>query len=229
MKKYLPIRLDTTFMFSLFLFSGSPVRAAAPEIADRLVLSVSGSSYSQRHVAVWFVVRELLQEEAPTQKKKDKTPLLNEIATGWKTVIEKFSEDMVIRQEAARLGSFQPSAKAQVKATERITARRSVDQDMRATAAALVITDAEIASVTATILQVEGFRRSRDRQAPGAQDLSKDSSKDLSQNLSGGSWLGDLKVRSVIRIYDGGDTWVPLAFPGGITPAAPQQKESQSG
>jgi hypothetical protein len=216
-------------MFSLFLFSGSPVRAAAPEIADRLVLSVSGSSYSQRHVAVWFVVRELLQEEAPTQKKKDKTPLLNEIATGWKTVIEKFSEDMVIRQEAARLGSFQPSAKAQVKATERITARRSVDQDMRATAAALVITDAEIASVTATILQVEGFRRSRDRQAPGAQDLSKDSSKDLSQNLSGGSWLGDLKVRSVIRIYDGGDTWVPLAFPGGITPAAPQQKESQSG
>lgn len=229
MKKYLPIGLDPMLLIVLFLLSWSPVRAAAPEIADRLVLSVSGSSYSQRHVALWFVVRELLQEEASTQTQKDKTPLLSEIATGWKSVIEKFSEDMVIRQEAARLGSFQPSAKAQVKANERIMARRNVDQGMRATLAALAITDDEIASVTATILQVEGFRKSRDRQAPGAQELSKNLSKNLSTELSGGSWLGDLKARSVIRIYGGGDTWVPLAFPGGITPAAPKQKESQSG
>jgi len=229
MKKYLPIRLDRMLLLFLFLFSWSPVRAAVPEIADRLVLSVSGSSYSQRHVAVWFVVRELLQEEAAIQNKKDKTPLLSEIASGWKSVIEKFSEDMVIRQEAARLGSFQPSAKAQVKANERIMARRNVDQGMRATLAALAITDDEIASVTATILQVEGFRKSRDRQAPGAQDSSMDPSKNLSTDLSSGSWLGDLKVRSVIRIYDGGDTWVPLAFPGGLAPASPIQKESQSG
>lgn len=220
MKKHLPSGTDRMLILLLFLFPWSPVRAAVPEIADRLVLSVSGSSYSQRHVAVWFVVRELLQEEVATQKQKDKIPLLSEIASGWKSVIEKFGEDMVIRQEAARLGSFQPSAKAQIKANERIMARRKVDRDGNAALSALAVTDDEISNFTGTILQVEGFRKSRDRQGPGTQDLSKNSS----QTLSGGSWLGDLKARSVIRIYGGGETWVPLAFPGGLTPATQQNK-----
>ncbi len=217
MKKHLPIRLDQMLLSFMILFSWTPVWAAGPEIADRLVLSVSGSSYSQRHVAVWFVVREMLQEEASIQKQKDKTPLLSEISSGWKNVIEKFSEDMVIRQEAARLGSFQPSPKAQIKANERIMARRNVDQDLKATVAALAITDDEISSFTATILQVEGFRKSRERQAPGSIELSN------------GSWLMDLKSRSVIRIYGGGDTWEPVSFPGGLTPAVQKHKESQNG
>ena len=216
MKKHLPSGLDRLLILSLFLFAGSPVRAAVPEISDRLVLAVSGSSYSQRHVAVWFVVRELLQEEVATQIQKDKAPLLSEIASGWKSVIEKFAEDMVIRQEAARLGSFQPSAKAQIKANERIVARRKVDRDVNAALSALAVTDDEISNFTGTILQVEGFRKSRDRQGPGAKDLSKDS--------SGGSWLGDLKARSVIRIYSDGDNWVPLAFPGELTPVTQQNK-----
>lgn len=204
-------------LFLLLLISCSPVWAAEPEIADRLVVAVSGSSYSQRHIEVWFVVRELLQEATPVQKQKPKTSLLAEVAADWKTVLEKFSEDMTIRQEASRLGSFQPSAKAQVKANERISHRRSVDPELVAMIASLAISDDEISRFTATILQVEGFRKSRDRQGPGSKDAGSS------------SWLQELKSRAVTRIYDGGDTWVPLVYSHRVAPAPQKGKESQGG
>jgi transcriptional regulator of acetoin/glycerol metabolism len=189
----------------------TPAKAAPPasSVADRLVVSVSGSTYSQRHVTSWFLVRELLQESAAqTSAQKEKAtrpPFLEEVAASWKDVLQKFSEDMVIRQEAARLGSFQPSAKSIMKATERIRARRAVDPQLAAGVSAIEMDEDEIARFAATILQIEGFRKSRERQLSAV-------TRDPSSQASG--WLTELRTRAVVRVYEGGDSWVPLDFKG---------------
>lgn len=184
---------------------GTVAGLASAPVADRLVISVSGSSYSQRHIAVWFVVREMLQEPSGKKPQSKPVPFIEEIAASWKEILSQFSDDMVIRQEAARLGSFQPSAKAMMKATERIAARRATDPQLATAATSLALDDEETAKLTATILQVEGFRRSRERQL-------NTSSRDPSAAQV--SWLGDLKSRAVVRVYEGGDSWVSLGFKG---------------
>ena len=178
---------------------------AGPDVSDRLVVSVSGSSYTQRHVAGWFLVRELLQEPSAQKEKLPRASFMDEVSSSWKDVLQKFSEDMVIRQEAARLGSFQPSPKAIMKAGERVSARRATDAQLASGIAALAVGDEEISRFIATILQVEGFRKSRERpmSAP-ARDAINPSS----------TWLSELKSRAVVRVYEGGDTWVPLNFKG---------------
>ncbi len=130
---------------------------------------------------------------------------MDEVSSSWSEVLKKFSEDMVIRQEAARLGSFQPSPKAIMKAGERISARKAADAQLAAGISAIAMDDEEMSRFTGTILQVEGFRKSRERQLSGPP-------RDATTPAS--TWLSELKARTVVRIYEGGDSWVPLDFKG---------------
>lgn len=186
-------KLNAVWLFLTFFYSGACLAA----VADRIVVSVDGSPYSQRYVMSYFVVRELMQEGNPAAQ-PGRQPFLDELAANWKASLAKFSGDMVVRQESSRLGSFLTTPKLQVKGVERVNARRQVDKELAGALARLRISDEEMAQFVSAVLQVEGFRKNRERQIAPA---------------GGAGWFDALMSRAIIRYFDGGDVWQPIEFP----------------
>jgi hypothetical protein len=191
-------RIFFAWLSLTFFFAG--ISHAA--VADRIVVSVDGSPYSQRYVMAYFVARESMQEiPVSTKGAPPRQPFAEELAVNWKSSLAKFAADMVIRQESSRLGSFLTTPKILVKGVERANARLAADKDLATAAASIGLGDDELGHFVGAVLQVEGFRKSRDRQAAGASQT------------AGGSWQDALMERALIRYFEGGDVWQPLSFP----------------
>jgi hypothetical protein len=192
-------RIFFALLFLTFFFA-APGRAA---VADRIVVSVDGSPYSQRYVMAYFIARESIQEvPADSKGSPARRPLFEELAANWKQSLAKFAADMVIRHESSRLGSFLTTPKILVKGVERANARLASDKDLAASVAAIGLGEEELGQFVGAVLQVEGFRKSRDRQAAG-----------VSQS-TGASWQDALLERALIRYFEGGDVWQTISFPG---------------
>lgn len=216
MKKYLPNYSAVVAGFFLSSVSassfakdvsGDTSRQISPQLTDRLVIAVGGSSYSERHVVVWMTLRELMQEvpkgESLSVKKRTEatSSYLQELRNNWSAVLEKFNEDMLIKLESSRLGSSAPSERSVVAVAQRVERHRKLDPELNTALIKLGVTEEEKMRFIANIIQVESFRTTREKQRPSIGVTR--SAGGSSGSFMSGSFISGLKARYTSRRYDG--------------------------
>lgn len=165
--------------------------AFASPVGDRLVLSVNGVPYSQRQVETYINVKESLR------KTNDGNVRVIDKAN-WHDALTVFSEDMIILQEAQRLGSF--STQDQLVDKYHAVVRDKISQggELKRSLARLGVDEPTLAKALDDVLRVAAFRRSKDRQESQGAKTKK---MDLSQAKV--EWLEDLTTRAIVRPYEG--------------------------
>jgi len=183
------------------LFASTGVAA---QISDRLVLEINNTPYTQRQVEIYSLVKAALDA-------KPGTTVAVTDAKNWQDHLEGFRRDMLIEQEASRLGGFNTTEQMQQKAAEIYVQKTAGNAAVKAAAERLALSPAGVARILATVLRVEGLRRSKQR-----QDAINDSSttRQQRQNSEDTAWLDDLANRASIRYYKGALSYETIAFPG---------------
>lgn len=199
-----------TFAAALAFFSAASFTLAetAP-IGDRLVVAVNGVGYTQRQAESYVVVKESLRKTADGSAR-----VVDE--RNWAQALSVFAEDMIVLQEAERLGSFQNEQQLIDKYTAAIRQKMQSGKALADTMMRLGAPTPESPAVRRTIelvLRVAAFRRSKDRQAPEA----KDAEAEVAPRPSGArpKWLDELASRAVVRQYQDAERWLVIQPTGG--------------
>ena len=180
------------------LFSGFlsiillPTTPSWAQVGDRLLVSINSTPYSQRQMECYFAIKEGLREGgAPI-------PALSEAS--WSQAITAFTDDMIIHQEAHRVGSFQASESTLKVAQTKIERRKSADPVFSATASRLGIDERTFQRTIHTVLRTEAFRRNKERQSIVAR----------SDDEGAPRWFEEIKDRAVVRYFSGASKYLEI-------------------
>lgn len=181
------------------LFSTLPATALATNgepLGDRLVLSINNIPYTQRQVEAYISVKESLR--------KSDAPVRLIQAGNWMDALTVFSEDMIILQEAQRLGSFQALEQSTDKFEQVVRDKAKNDATFGANLARLGIDDVALTRAIEGVLRVAAFRRSKDRQA---QVGTRPDAEDLESQKESRKWLDELVDRAIVRQYQNAESY----------------------
>lgn len=179
-----------------------PTSAPAQQLGDRLVVAINQVPYSQRQLELYFAVRAGIRNDA------DLTGLFVD-RSNWSASLALFTEDMMILQEAQRLGSFGSVDAMLEKYSAQLRARRGAGGAFAATLKRLGADDQALAHSLENVLRVAAFRRSKNRQE--AQALPNAAAAAQAQPGVQAKWLTDLNNRAATRIYAGANTFQMIA------------------
>lgn len=191
---------------------GSPAR-----LGDRLVVSINNLPYTHRQIEAYATVREALRPG-------DGGTRVAVVAANWKDAIDVFTEEMIILQEAQRLGGFQADSKVAARFQHVLEERMRSGAAVRTTLERLGYDAVGIARVVDAVLRVATFRRSKERQPggdKGAQHEDGPPAPASAPGGGGGPWLDELKARAVVRHYDEAFKFVTIQ--------PPQRKKANGG
>jgi hypothetical protein len=172
---------------------------AQDPVGDRLVLSINNIPYTQRQVEVYISVKEGLR--------KSDGPVRLIVAGNWTDALTVFSEDMIIQQEAQRLGSFQSLEQSTEKFEAVVRDKAKRDREFAQNLTRLGVDDLALVRALETVLRVAAFRRSKDRQA---QVGTRPDAEDLEAQKESRKWLDDLIDRGVVRHYQNAETFMVI-------------------
>jgi hypothetical protein len=161
----------------------------AGQIGDRLVVSINNQPYSQRQIEVYFSIKEILRDKIDAS-------LLIANKDNWKKFLNLFIEDMIVLQEATRLGSFQINDAALEKYFGIIQLRYQKNDLLQANYSRLGIDSATLKNTLSNVLRVAGFRRSKSKM------IDKSSLDELDEPRVTKRWLSELRERAVTRTFE---------------------------
>ncbi len=164
---------------AFFLFA--PITNA---IGDRLIVSINGVPYTQRQAEVYLNVKEALKA-APLKTSSVITQ------ANWPEALTVFIEDMVVLQEAARLGSFAAPDELTSKYLISLKTRLASGGPFTDRAKILGLEDSGLGPILDHVLRVAAFRRSKERSDAAGQNRGATV-----------KWLDDLMTRQTIRRFD---------------------------
>ncbi len=191
-------------------FLAMPSSASAAKIGDRLVVSLNNQPYSQRQIEVYFSIKELLRNQV------DETLLMVD-ENNWRRFLNVYIEDMIILQEAVRLGSFQVNDVALQKYFKIVKSQFEANKKLQANFARLGIDSSSLKSTLSNVLRVAGFRRSKSRLVTSsAKDEDYGTTEDSAARFKK-RWLNELKERAVIRTYENAYNYVFIDPSQGIS------------
>lgn len=173
----------------------SPSLAQQTRLGDRLVLSINNVPYSQRQVESYINVKESLR------KTNDGNVRVID-GTNWNDALTVFSEDMIILQEAQRLGSF--STQDQLVDKYHAVVRDKIAQggELKKSLVRLGVDEPALAKALDDVLRVAAFRRSKDRQeSQGTKGAKKVPESGKVQ------WLDELTLRAIVRPFENARTY----------------------
>jgi len=189
-------------LVAVLTFTGiAAAPALAQQLGDRLILAINQVPYSQRQIELYTAIRTALF--APS----DQTGVVVG-SSNWTAALELFSTDMMILQEAQRLGSFGTIDAVLEKYSAQLQARRAAHGEFAMALQRLGADDPALAHTLESVLRVVAFRRSKNRQE--AQDLSAGSGATLAQPGGVAKWLSDLSGRAATRLYLGAEVYRPI-------------------
>ncbi|RZA17805.1 MAG: hypothetical protein EOP10_22075 [Proteobacteria bacterium] len=141
---------------TLYMFLKSTA-SAAPLLVDRLIVEISGKSYSQKQLEVYGLIRTIAMGEAaslglPTSER-------------WPEQVETFKNEMIIvtqlENDQTKLDSFLPEASKVSDAVKALNAVQGKDSAVDAFIRGRSLSESEITKTLTTIFRVEGYTRSR--------------------------------------------------------------------
>jgi hypothetical protein len=184
-------------------------QGSSARLGDRLVVSINNLPYTHRQIEAYATVREALRPG-------DGGTRVAVVAANWKDAIDVFTEEMIILQEAQRLGGFQADSKIAARFQLVLAERMQAGVTARATLDRLGYDAVGIARVVDAILRVATFRRSKERQPGGDKGAVQEDGPPAPASAPGGGggpWLDELKARAVVRHYDEAFNYVMIQPP----------------
>lgn len=161
-------------------------------LADRLVLEVDNTSYSQRQFELYTVLRSALYVE-------DAAKITFVTEKNWTEQLDLFRLDMLVAQEAQRLSTALPGKRVIDAAAEVVQRKIKRNPRLKEFLLRMKADDTVVRRALSSILRVKSFLLSRERQY-GA-DLSRVEEKaDLDRNAD---WFQRLEQRTPHRIFEG--------------------------
>lgn len=200
-------------MFLIAAFcSSAAAQSNTGRLGDRLIVSINSLPYTQRQIEAYATVREAMRSGAVVTGAVV-------IAENWKDAVEVFTEEMIILQEAQRLGGFQAESRLTNRYQTLLTERMAQSASLRETLSRLGYHPKSLRRIIDAILRVATFRRSKERQ-PNALGGEKSSVNEdgppapaSAPGSGGGPWLDDLKARAVVRNYEDAFRYVMIYPP----------------
>ena len=189
-------KIDFAILGSICLILITPYHSAAAIPIDRLILEVNKQSYTQRQVILYVTTRRLLQENP-------KASDLQINQKNWTTVLSQFSDEMIIEQEAQRLGSRQPNAEMVKTMKSKLLAQRRKWPIINKVYHRMAVTEQEMKKILASIIRVQSFLITR-KKTP----LKEDSPQN--QTHAKNNWFDRLKQRTPSRYYEQARNYVPI-------------------
>lgn len=181
---------------TLFFVGGN----SSANIGDRAVLSINNFTYTQRQVEMYIVVKESLRRNASLETAR----VVN--AGNWNEALLVFTEDMIVYQEAQRLGALQAPDQLIDKFVSLIKEKNKKSELFRATMSRLGADQAGVTRVLDMVIRISAFRRSKERQATAT------STNDLPDDTgTKPAWLVELIDRVVVRRYEGALLFVEIS------------------
>lgn len=172
--------------------------AAKAPLGDRVISAVDEVPYTQRQLETYFLVKESLRggpsrPGAPVSKQN------------WSEAVQAFNQDMMIYQEAVRLGGFQPTEDMSSRYFEMVQETLSENKAFRSMALRLGADDEVLRSMLEKVLRIALFRNSKDKQ----EAISRKRSEVVEEEPGGkdGQWLETLKTRTVVRLFKEADVY----------------------
>jgi hypothetical protein len=182
------------FLFSMWI-SLYCWLASAQELADRLLIEIDLHSYTQTQMELYLICKDALGGGDQ----------IRSVETGsWDRLLEEFKNDMVMHQEATRLGSFEATARVLEKALDVFQDRKTGSEEIGRQLERLGADESVVRKIVAMAVRVEGFRRSKERQA-AVQEGQPDGPQVQQKAVQ--EWQKELIARSVVRYYDGAVTF----------------------
>lgn len=169
-------------------------------LGDRLVIGVNNVPYSQRQVESYILVKESLR------KTSDGTSRVID-ARSWKDALQVFGEDMIVLQEAERLGSYQNEGALVEKFRAVFRQKATAGSALAAAQSRLGIDEASVKKTLESVLRVVAFRKAKDRGSDDAKAGQKS------------KWLTELTDRAVVRFYQDAESYVVIEPALGLAPS----------
>lgn len=200
--------------------------AAAQTTGDRLVVAVNNIPYSQRQVEAYVAVKESLRKIPESGTAVAAAGAVRLVDAGnWGDALAVFTEDMIILQEAHRLGSFATLDQTVEKFQGVVKDRAARAGTFRSALSRLGVDDQALVRTLEDVLRVAAFRRARERpQEASAPD------DDKGEDGGAPSWLVELTDRAVVRQFSGAESFVAIAPPSLMaSPATPPSGAQPTG
>jgi hypothetical protein len=187
-----PMKNFFCLMFFGYAILSAGATARSTQLGDRLLLEVGNTFYSQYQLQCYDLVRTILDE------KKWATPYEGPNAGNWGELVRNFALEMVILQEAQRLGSFFPTQEAVGLGIKKINSLKLSNAHLGEAFAEMQMDEPSLLRTVAIVLQVGAFRANKPATNPGDAQLAEP------------KWLKDLLDKTLIRYLDGSRSYMVI-------------------
>ena len=148
MKKFLCLAMYLLFSATLM---------AEQFLLDRLIVEISGKSYSQKQLEDYNLLRTIAMGDGPRQGLPSPEK--------WPEQVEQFKNDMIVynqmENDQQKLDSFAPDSKKVQAAEKALVAAQVGDPDLDKFIRQRQLTEAEISRILMVVFRVEGYTRNR--------------------------------------------------------------------
>ncbi len=171
------------------------------QVGDRAVLAINNVTYTQRQIEMYIVVKESLRKNTGIETAR----VVN--AANWNEAVVVFTEDMIIYQEAQRLGGLQAPDQLVERFVSLIQEKSKKSDVFRATMTRLGADQVGITRVLDSVIRIASFRRSKDRQASTTETTGEIED----QTGATPEWLTEITDRSIVRRYEGTGQFIEIS------------------
>ncbi len=198
-------RTMNAILFLTLIFVNGKSVLASPNLLDRLLVEVSGKSYSQKHLETYVLLRSIAMGE-PSRRGLPSPET-------WVEAIEIFKDDMIVvtqlENDQGKNDSFLPDSKKISEAQKALSEAQSKDKEIDAFIRQRGLSDSDLLKVLMTVLRVEGYVRSRMQLA---QTKSNDDQGPIFAKIDrDADWFKALQKSVAYRYYLGAKEYKPLA------------------
>jgi hypothetical protein len=171
------------------------------QVGDQAVVAINNVTYTQRQIEMYIVVKESLRKNTSVESAR----VVN--ASNWNEAVTVFIEDMIVYQEAQRLGGLQAPDQLVEKFVSLIQEKSKKSDLFRTTMTRLGADQVGITRVLDSVIRIAAFRRSKDRQAS-----STDNSGEIEDQTGAmPEWLAEITDRAIVRRYEGTSQFIEIA------------------
>ena len=170
-------------------------------LGDRLVIAVNSVPYTQRQLELYFTIKL----NARADHMRDEVIVS---AANWNEALSVYTNDMMILQEAMRLGSF--AAPEQLVDQYNAVLRRKITRgsQLQSVLSRLGADDSDVSHTLDSVLRVASFQQNRNRQEQQANTGKKSGADKGPESVP--KWLEELRARTNSRVFAGAETYVEI-------------------